>query len=134
MTQYAASISTETIILNRISFKSTAYLVNAANEYEATGKAIEFARQRWPENNGYFSHHAICMEVPDTVPGTVSKAVNNSWLLVAIPTLLDLIILDFGIGTLLLIQDSAFWKAALCAFLAFTFTAVKYAILSELSK
>ena len=134
MTQYAASISTETIILNRITFKSTVYLVNAVSEYEASGKAIEFARQRWPENNGYFSHHAICIEVPDTVPGTMSKAVDNAWSPIFIPTLLDLIILGCGIGTLLLVQDSAFWKAALGAFLAFTFTAVKYAILSELSK
>jgi len=126
MTLYAASIATETIILNRTVFNSTVYLVNAANEYEATGKAIEFARQRWPENDGYFSHQAICIEVPMQEKPTHHSAARTEWPTVVALVMLEAIIVAIALGAVFLFVSQQPGKGAVAMMTALLMEFVKY--------
>ena len=102
MTRYAASVVAESIPNNRVIVTSTVFLTDAQNKQEALGNVIEFARQRWPEGDGYFGHQAIVLEIPDSEPtGQPAKSVHRlpTWASILVFSLFTLIIATISAGT-----------------------------------
>ena len=61
---YAAAISARTEIENnitRVVYKPLG--IPARNNEEATGKALEYAKKEYPQENGWHSHQAIVVEL-----------------------------------------------------------------------